>query len=415
MTDSGLGGLALDPATRALFEFVNSPGMKQAQLAFRGLPESPAFKEAQKLAAAFRGLPESPAFKEAQKLAAAFRAVPENPAFKEAQKLVAAIRDLQNSPALTEAQKLVAAIRDLQKSPALTEAQKLVAAIRDFPKSPALTEAQKLVAAIRDLAKSSALTEAQKQVSAFSAFAASTPHDSPTVNAIKGLAIAINTDPTEYASTLEHFSNSSAGRIIQEIAYSRITEAEDEAEAPVHSIGSIRSDRNPISIAHSDIHNEILKSLSAIRDTLDKNSTSRSEKLLSLFIFPAVLSLFCVILSAYLSSYDLSKLSSSMRDDLQSGDERVIQKITEKLYEIEVSIDRLAQRKESNLSFYLVVRAAPLNWEKKYSGGHYILLQPGQRVEVLRRSGKWLEVRTILADHTEIAGWVLKKYLRSAR
>ncbi|MER9299650.1 hypothetical protein NKI38_24585 [Mesorhizobium sp. M0621] len=395
MTDSGLGGLALDPATRALFEFVNSPGMRQAQLAFRGLPESPAFKEAQKLVAAIRDLPKSPAFTEAQKL-------------------VAAIRDLPKSPALTEAQKLVAAIRDLPKSPALTEAQKLVAAIRDLAKSPALTEAQKLVAAIRDLPKSPALTEAQKLVSAFSAFAASTPYDLPTVNAIKGLAIAINS-PTEYASTLEHFSNSSAGRIIQEIAYSRITEAEDEAEAPVHSIGSIRSDRNPISIAHSDIHNEILKSLSAIRYTLDKNSTSRSEKLLSLFIFPAVLSLFCVILSAYLSSYDLSKLSSSMRDDLQSGDERVIHKITEKLYEIEISIDRLAQRKEPNLSFYLVVRAVPLNWEKKYSGGHYILLQPGQRVEVLRRSGKWLEVRTILADHTEIAGWVLKKYLRSAR
>lgn len=377
MTDSGLGGLELDPATRALLEFANSPAMKQAQLAFRDLAESPAVKQAQRLAAVFRDLPESPAIKQAQRLAAAFR-------------------DLPESPALKQAQQLAAAFRDLPESPAVRQAQRLAAAFSGFADSPAMKEAQKLA-------------------SAFRVFAASTPHDLLTVDAIKGLAIVINADLTDSASSLENFSKSSAGRIIREIAHSQITKAENEAEAPAHSIGSFRSDGNPISIVQPDIHHEILRSLSAIRDTLEANGTSRSEKLLSIYIYPAVLAFLSVILSAYLSSYDFSELSSSMRDDLKSGDERVIHRITEKLYEIEISIDRLARREEPNTSFYLVIRAVPLNWQKKYSGSHYILLQPGQRVEVLRRSGKWLEVRTTLADHTEVAGWVLKKYLRSLR
>lgn len=82
-------------------------------------------------------------------------------------------------------------------------------------------------------------------------------------------------------------------------------------------------------------------------------------------------------------------------------------------------LDSLSDRLEEQLEegdtgeFYVVVRSVPMTEERRYRGTRITRLLPGQEVEVVERSKKWLRVIVYDLETGEThLGWVLKKYLK---
>lgn len=121
MTNSAFDAWQRDPATRALFDFANSPAMT----------------EAQKLANAFADLPGSRAFDEAQRFAGPFNQAIED------------VKRLTSAQTLAIDHKLASgynqALEDVKRltsagGHAITEAQKLKSAFGGFADSPAMRD-----------------------------------------------------------------------------------------------------------------------------------------------------------------------------------------------------------------------------------------------------------------------------------
>lgn len=77
--------------------------------------------------------------------------------------------------------------------------------------------------------------------------------------------------------------------------------------------------------------------------------------------------------------------------------------------------DRLSKQREEDesVAFYIVVRSVPMTAERRYHGTRITWLLPGQEVEIVERSKKWVRVIAHDIESGEIqVGWVLKKYLK---
>ena len=70
---------------------------------------------------------------------------------------------------------------------------------------------------------------------------------------------------------------------------------------------------------------------------------------------------------------------------------------------------------EKDDTFYTVIRTVPLCAAKRYLCSPVAILPPGVEVQLLERSGKWIEIEAVLNAGTVDEGWVLKKYFRIRR
>jgi flagellar motility protein MotE (MotC chaperone) len=116
-----------------------------------------------------------------------------------------------------------------------------------------------------------------------------------------------------------------------------------------------------------------------------------------------------VILALYLyqdSSIQLENFKdSSHQDDIRILES--IRKLDEKIDE------RIKSENAQRGTFYIVIRPVPLNEGQRFHGLYICWLMPGQEVEVIERSGKWIRVITYdFSTGATHVGWVLKKYLR---
>ncbi|MER8567447.1 hypothetical protein NKH85_15795 [Mesorhizobium sp. M0924] len=451
MTDSAFDAWQRDPTTRALLDFANSPAMTEAQKLAKvvaDLPGSRAFDEAQRLASGYnQALEDVKRLTSAQtlaidhKLASGYNqaladlkrltsaqtlaidhklANPFNQALEdvkrlisvgghaitEAQRLRSAFGVLADSPAMRDMRRLADGITGFADSPAVRDMQQLGGVITGFADSPAMRDMQQLAKAAAGFADSPAMREAQKFAGAFS-----TASDLPTLAALSGLGKAFDHYRRNPSSDfIETFAGTSAGQVLQELIDIQIAKSGNgivgNAEDGVSQGGSISIDPKVA------LYEAILDTVNSIESMLKEGKVSRGETFFLTCIFPIIVGLFFYMLSGI----DLENEKKDIITHFDESNHQIVYDINEKISAVQESFERLSHRLEQGPPpTYIVVRSAPLNWQRKYSGGYYVWLQPGQRVEVLRRSGKWLEVRTILADHTEIAGWVLKKYLRSLR
>ena len=87
--------------------------------------------------------------------------------------------------------------------------------------------------------------------------------------------------------------------------------------------------------------------------------------------------------------------------------------ILEKIEKLETKVAELSTaRKIDHGTFYVVKRPVPLNIEKRFRRTSVVWLFPGQVVELVERSGKWIEVSVFDHETGSVrVGWVLKKYL----
>lgn len=99
-------------------------------------------------------------------------------------------------------------------------------------------------------------------------------------------------------------------------------------------------------------------------------------------------------------------------DDIAAAQDEAIDRINSRL---DAVIERFEGQLEEDdaAAFYIVVRAVPMTEERRYHGAQIVWLMPGQEVEVIERSKKWLRVIAYDLESEDIhAGWVLKKYLK---
>ncbi|MBZ9812485.1 SH3 domain-containing protein [Mesorhizobium sp. CA7] len=476
MSDSAFDAWQRDSATRALLDFANSPAMTEAQKlanAVADLPGSRALKEAERLANAHSYPIEeaqrlasvgSHAFEEAQRLASVGgRAITEaqrlasgitgfadSPTMSEVQRIASGITGFANSPAMSEFQRIASGISDFADSPAMSEVQRVASGITGFADSPAMRDMRRLGAVITGFADSSAMRDMQRLGAVITGFAdspvmgemqrladaaagfANSPamreaqrfagafsaaSDLPTFAALGGLGKAFDHYRRNPAlDVIEAFAGTSAGQILQELINNQIAKSgagtfADAAERIRDQASDIYSQAGNALDPEAAIYKAILDTVISLHDMLKEGKVGRFESIFIAYLFPIILCLFFYVQSGI----DLEKTKDDIITHSDANKQQIIHDINDRLSTLQDSFERLSHRLEMGPPTYVVLRAVPLNWQRKYSGGHYVWLQPGQRVEVLRRSGKWLEVRTILADHTEIAGWVLKKYLRSLR
>ena len=100
--------------------------------------------------------------------------------------------------------------------------------------------------------------------------------------------------------------------------------------------------------------------------------------------------------------------SSLTHDDLKNA-------LKESMERLDTLSDRLEEQLEEGGTgaFYIVVRSVPMTEEHRYHGTWITWLVPGQEVEVVERSKKWLRVIAYDLESGEThIGWVLKKYLK---
>ncbi len=118
---------------------------------------------------------------------------------------------------------------------------------------------------------------------------------------------------------------------------------------------------------------------------------------------------FTILYPLYLSDLTSEEIAASERT------------IIEKIDKINDRIGELESEFEDELHIYYVVkdRVVPLNSfekdqdKKKITGDYVIHLVPGQQVELIERSGKWIKVRAFDIHENRIdVGWVFKKYLK---
>ena len=116
---------------------------------------------------------------------------------------------------------------------------------------------------------------------------------------------------------------------------------------------------------------------------------------------------------AYREHTDITNGISEHENEAREGSLLILDRLTE----LEEKIDELSESKNAfEGTFYVVIRPVPLNVEQRYHGGYISWLLPGQEVELIERSGKW--IRVIAYDFvtgTTHIGWVMKKYLRRIR
>ena len=99
-----------------------------------------------------------------------------------------------------------------------------------------------------------------------------------------------------------------------------------------------------------------------------------------------------------------SEASDAINDSL-GGMESRLSKLAEK-------VDQVLDEASAG-TYYIVARPVPLNTEMRLNGPHIQVLLPGQEVELIERSGKWITVTSLDIETGKVrVGWVLKKYLR---
>ncbi|MHA1565047.1 MAG: hypothetical protein ACTSX7_07025 [Alphaproteobacteria bacterium] len=112
--------------------------------------------------------------------------------------------------------------------------------------------------------------------------------------------------------------------------------------------------------------------------------------------------LFSILLAAY--AIREAEISSDQLNSRVDGLPTVFEALISDLLE-RFEADNTAQ-------YYIVARVVPMTEDRKYHGIRIIILLPGQEVEVVERSGKWLRVIAYGLESGEThIGWVLKKYL----
>lgn len=355
----------------------------------------------------------SHAITEAQRLSGAFTSFADSPAMKDMQRLGGLITGFADSPVMKDMQRLAGAFTGFADSPVVRDMQRLAGAFTSFADSPIMRDVQRLSEAAAGFANSPAVREAHNFVGAFSAAS-----DLPTFAALSGLGKAFDhyrRNPN--LSVVEAFAGTSAGQTLQELLDNQIAKSATgifavgaEGVRNKQSGALSKADDAPID-PNLAVYEAIFDAVNSIHDTLKSGKAGPLESYFVGYLYPLILCVFFYILSGI----DLDNQKQEVISHIDESKQQIVENINDKLFVLKESFEQLSHRIEKSPDVYIAVRRVRLNWQRKYSGGHYLLLEPGQEVEVLRRSGKWLEVRAILPDQTEITGWVLKKYMRAAR
>ncbi len=140
---------------------------------------------------------------------------------------------------------------------------------------------------------------------------------------------------------------------------------------------------------------------------------------------PTLLALYA-ILFAHILARQTSEGTAERHEEIQAQhaaisrqNEVAGRKAEEQDERIASLLNEFAERLDQRLvevddgTFYMARRPVPLNENKRFHGPAILWLFPGQEVELIERSGKWIRVIAYdtVSGRTHI-GWVLKKYLR---
>ena len=166
-----------------------------------------------------------------------------------------------------------------------------------------------------------------------------------------------------------------------------------------------------------ELFDSLVGAIDAADEKIDRRALLRFIERLLLVVL-AVYSVWFAHVSSGETQADLDRMESAIEEH-QSETSEAHDNLESALKESMERLDSLSDRLEEQLEegdtgeFYVVVRSVPMTEERRYGGTRITRLLPGQEVEVVERSKKWLRVIAYDLETGEThIGWVLKKYLK---
>ena len=157
--------------------------------------------------------------------------------------------------------------------------------------------------------------------------------------------------------------------------------------------------------------------IDAVEERIDRRALLRFIER----VLPLLLAVYAIVF-AHISSDQMNSRMDGVestieehRSETSQEHDELDEALNESMGRLESRLDALSdqleeQREEGDsVAFYVVVRPVPLTEERRYHSARITWLLPGQEVELVERSKKWLRVIAYDLESGEThVGWVLK-------
>lgn len=162
---------------------------------------------------------------------------------------------------------------------------------------------------------------------------------------------------------------------------------------------------------------ELKESLSEIKQTLNKSSTITNVQFYVSFLI-SILSILYAIQSSTITEGKTTQQHKELKSGIESIETTMVTQffiLNQQLNSMDERLEQLEKSIHSDIVEYVVIRPAELRTQSNTSNDSLVIavLQPNQKVELLKRKGKWIYVGYF--DYIEDipkTGWVMKKYLK---